>query len=360
MFFYSVNPNFLLIHERNISRSCRDGESSIQIQDYLRKDTMKAGFLISTGVVEIREVSKPSISENNQVLVKNKLSTICGSDTHVVWDTKPEYWAKTPGYPGHESVGVVEESSDPAINVGDLVLCVPNLKYAGGFAEYQVLPSNLVIKIPADSHDESIILAQQLGTVIFGMKRFHNNIGNGTVAIMGAGSVGLFFVAVCKLAGFKNIIVSDLHDHRLEVAKQMGATHTIVAEGDAIVSLVREVNPEGAWLNIDAAGKDVTRIQCIHCVAVSGRIGYFGMPEGKNMTIPFEKLYALKPTVEFSWDAQAEAGHTSFHEALEDIRSGKIDLSPIKLRLWPLDELSSALTAAHNADKGFLKAGIRF
>ena len=78
------------------------------------------------------------------------------------------------------------------------------------------------------------------------------------------------------------------------------------------------------------------------------------------MTIPFEKLYALKPTVEFSWDAQAEAGHTSFREALEEIRSGKIDLSPVKLKLWPLEELSSALTAAHNADKGFLKAGIRF
>ena len=203
---------------------------------------MKAGFLVTTGVVEVREVPKPIISDSNQVLIKNKLSTICGSDTHVVWDTKPETWAKTPGYPGHESVGVVEESNDPAISIGDLVLCVPNLKFAGGFAEYQVLPSNLVIKIPADSHDESISLAQQLGTVIFGMKRFHSNLGNGTVAIMGAGSVGLFFVAVCKLAGFKNIVVSDLHEHRLEVAKQMGATHTVVAEGDAIVDLVREVD----------------------------------------------------------------------------------------------------------------------
>jgi L-iditol 2-dehydrogenase len=355
-----VNPNFLLLEDQNNSRTCLDSESSIQIEGYFRKDIMKAGFLVTTGVVEVREVPKPIISDSNQVLIKNRLSTICGSDTHVVWDTKPETWAKTPGYPGHESVGVVEESNDPAISIGDLVLCVPNLKFAGGFAEYQVLPSNLVIKIPADSHDESIILAQQLGTVIFGMKRFHNNLGNGTVAILGAGSVGLFFVAVCKLAGFKNIVVSDLHEHRLEVAKQMGATHTVVAEGDAIVDLVREVSPDGAWLNIDAAGKDVTRIQCIHCVALAGRIGYFGMPEGENMVIPFEKLYRLKPTVEFSWDAQAEAGHSSFHEALAGIRSGKIDLSPIKLKLWPIEELSSALTAAHNADKGFLKAGIRY
>lgn len=321
---------------------------------------MKAGFLVSTGSVEVREVPKPIITGSNQVLVKNRFSTICGSDTHVVWDTKPESWAKTPGYPGHESVGVVEESSDPALNVGDLVLCVPNLKHAGGFAEYQLLPSNLVIKIPSDSHDESIILAQQLGTVIYGMKRFHGTTGNGTVAIMGCGSVGLFFIAVCKLAGFRNIVVSDLHEHRLEIAKQMGATHTVVAEGDAIVDLVREVAPDGAWLNIDAAGKDVTRIQCIHSVAQSGRIGFFGMPEAENMTIPFEKLYRLKPTVEFSWDAQAEPGHISFHEALEGIRTGKIDLSPIKLKFWPIEELGLALEAAHNANKGFLKAGIRY
>jgi len=325
-----------------------------------RRDIMKAGFLVSSGSMEIREVQKPVISGANQVLIKNRLSLICGSDTHVVWDTKPESWFKTPGYPGHESVGVVEDSNDPTLNIGDLVLCVPNLKNAGGFAEYQVLPTNLVIKIPADSDDESVILAQQLGTVIFGMKRFHSTIGNGTVAIIGSGSVGLFFVAVCKLAGFKNIIVSDLYEHRLEVARQMGATHTVVAKGDAIVDLVREVAPDGAWLNIDAAGKDVTRIQCIHCVAVSGRIGYFGMPESADMTIPFEKLYRLKPTVEFSWDAQAEPGHLSFHEALESIQSGRIDLSAVKLKTWPIEELGTALSAAHNADKGLIKAGIRF
>lgn len=321
---------------------------------------MKAAFLVSKGVVEIRDVPKPSTSESNQVLIKNKLSTICGSDTHVVWDTKPESWAETPGYPGHESVGVVEESTDPAIQVGNLVLCVPNLKYAGGFAEYQLLPSSLIIPIPSDVNVKKIILAQQLGTVIYGMKRFHATVGNGTAAILGAGPVGLFFTSLCKLAGFKEIIVSDLHPHRLEVAKQMGATKTVLATNGAVVDTVQKMTEDGAWLVIDAAGKDVTRIQCIHCVALSGRIGYFGMPEGPDMTLPFEKLYRRKPTLEFSWDAQAEPGHTSFREALEAIQSGRIDVSPITMKIWPLEELSQALHAAHNSDEGFIKAGIGF
>ncbi|MBI3428628.1 MAG: zinc-binding dehydrogenase [Actinobacteria bacterium] len=321
---------------------------------------MKAAFLVSKGVVEIRDVPKPTISEPNQVLIKNKLSTICGSDTHVVWDTKPESWWKTPGYPGHESVGVVEKSTDPSLQIGDLVLCVPNLKHAGGFAEYQLLPSSLVISIPSDSKVEMIILAQQLGTVIYGMKRFHATVGNGTVAILGAGPVGLFFTSLCKLAGFKEIIVSDLHLHRLAVAKQMGATKTVLAKDDAVVDAVRKMTEDGAWLVIDAAGKDVTRIQCIHCVATSGRIGYFGMPEGPDMTLPFEKLYRRKPTVEFSWDAQAEPGHASFREALEAIRSGRVDVSPITVKVWPLEELSDALHAVHNSEEGFVKAGIGF
>lgn len=292
---------------------------------------MQAGLLIRQGEVVIQDVATPNLTGSGQVLVRNLVSTICGSDVHVVFAATTDQDAVRPGYPGHESVGMVTASSDPAFVEGDLVLAVPNLAHAGGFAEYQRLPSTMLLALPPDTQPEVAILAQQLGTVIYGMKRFWNGPGHGVAVVLGAGPVGLFFTRLCHLAGFPTVITSDRHLHRLEAATAMGASVTVPAVGDAVVEVVRDLTRDvGATLVIEAAGTDVTRIQAIHCVAVNGRIGMFGMPEGAELTLPFELLYRRKPTVEFCWDAQGEPGQLSFREALDAIASGRVDAALIR------------------------------
>lgn len=320
---------------------------------------MKASVLVRPGEVLTTSVAMPSISGNGQVLVRNLVSTICGSDVHIVFATDVVPETIRPGYPGHESVGVVAESSDPAFAQGDLVLAVPNLAHAGGFAEYQLLPSSMVIRLPPGTDPDVAILAQQLGTVIYGMKRFWARPARGAAVVLGAGPVGLFFTRLCRLAGFETVITSDLHKHRLEAAKAMGATVTVSAADDAVIDVVREFTDGGAALVVEAAGTDVARIQAIHCVAVDGRIGMFGLPEGPEMTIPFDLLYRRKPTVEFCWDAQGEVGHLSFREALEAIRTGQVDATPITTRYFPLQQVSEALEAARKAASGYIKFGVR-
>jgi threonine dehydrogenase-like Zn-dependent dehydrogenase len=320
---------------------------------------MHTGLLTSQGVMEVVEAPTPSVTGPGQVLVRNLVSTICGSDIHVVYDS-PVTDAHRPGYPGHESVGVVAGSSDPAYAEGDLVLAVPNLLHAGGFAPYQLLPGSLVIPLPAGTDPATAVLAQQFGTTIFAMKRFWAGPGEGTAVVLGAGPVGLCFTWLCRSAGFENVIVSDLHPHRLQVATAMGATLGVLAAGDAVLDAVHEMAPEGARLVVEAAGKNVTRVQAVHAVAVDGRIGMFGMPEGAEMTLPFEALFRRKPTVEFCWDAQAEPAHPSFREAWDAIRTGRIDPTPLLPRLFPLVELPEALEAARTAAPGHVKFGIRF
>lgn len=321
---------------------------------------MQAGRLIRPGEMVIEDVATPTLTGAGQVLVRNVVSTICGSDVHLVFAARELPDCVRPGYPGHESVGVVAESSEPAFVEGDLVLAVPNLAHAGGFAEYQLLPSTMVLELPRGTAPEVAILAQQLGTVIYGMKRFWSGPGVGAAVVLGAGPVGLFFTRLCRLAGFPTVITSDLHQHRLETAKAMGATVTVPAVGDAVVGVVRDITDDGgARLVIEAAGTDITRIQAIRCVAVDGRIGMFGMPEGAEMTLPFEELYRRKPTVEFCWDAQAEPGHLSFREALDAIGSGWVDPALIATRFWALHELSNALEAARTAPADFVKFGVR-
>jgi L-iditol 2-dehydrogenase len=320
---------------------------------------MLAARLTGPGEIVTEQVTTPAMSGPAQVLVRNLVSTICGSDVHVVFGGGVQ-GDERPGYPGHESVGVVVDSSDPAFAADDLVLAVPNLAHAGGFAELQLLPSSMVIGLPAGTRPEVAVLAQQLGTTIFGMKRFWPGAANGVAAVLGAGPVGLFFTRLCRLAGFEQVVVSDLHEHRLEVARAMGATRTVRADGDAVVGAVYELAPEGARLVVEAAGRDETRVQAIHCVAVDGRIGMFGMPHGPDMTLPFELLFRRKPTVEFCWDAQAEPGHLSFREAWEALRTGRVDSAPLLPRLWPLTELPEALEAARAAVPGAVKFGVLF
>ncbi len=320
---------------------------------------MQTGLLTSQGVMAVVEAPTPSVTGPGQVLLRTLVSTICGSDVHVVFDS-PVSGEHRPGYPGHESVGVVAESSDAAFAEGDLVLAVPNMVHAGGFAPFQVLPSSLVIPLPPGTDPTTAVLAQQLGTTIFAMKRFWAGAGEGTAVVLGAGPVGLCFTWLCRAAGFDDVVVSDLHPHRLEVARAMGATLGVLAAGDAVVDAVHEVAPEGARLVVEAAGKDLTRVQAVHCVAVDGRIGMFGMPEGDEITLPFGTLFRQKPTIEFCWDAQAEPAHSSFREAWEAIRTGRIDPTPLLPRLFPLADLPAALDAARSAVPGHVKFGIRF
>jgi L-iditol 2-dehydrogenase len=321
---------------------------------------MQAARLVAASEVVVSDVDTPAITGPGQVLVRNLVSTICGSDVHVVYGA-PVGPDNRPGYPGHESVGVVADSSDPAFAEDDLVLAVPNLSHAGGFADYQLLPSAMVIPLPPGADPAVAVLAQQLGTTIFGMKRFWCGSASGTAAVLGAGAVGLYFTRLCRLAGFDEVVVSDLHEHRLEAARAMGATVTVRAAGDAVVDAVRQrTGDRGAALVVEAAGTDLTRVQAIHCVAMEGRIGMFGMPEGAEMTLPFELLFRRKPTVEFAWDAQAEPGHASFREGWDAISSGRVDPTPLLPRLWPLTELPDALEAARTGAPGHVKFGVRF
>lgn len=328
-------------------------------------DRVLAAALLGRGDMVVENVPTPVLTGPGQVLVHNIVSTICGSDIHIIAHGHESAAGARPGFPGHESVGRVTTSSDPAFSEGDLVLAVPNLKHAGGFAEYQLLPSTFVLPLPADAVPETTVLAQQLGTVIYAMKRFWPTRAAGvdrsaTAVVLGAGPVGLFFTRLCRLAGFSSVITADLHEHRLKAAREMGATLTVRAVGDEIVEVVQANTDDGAELVIEAAGTDVTRVQAIHCVALEGRIGMFGMPAGTEMTVPFERLFRRKPTVEFCYDAQAEPGHSSFKEALQAIASGTVDVAPLQTKLWPLAELPHVLELVVQGAPGLVKAGVRF
>jgi threonine dehydrogenase-like Zn-dependent dehydrogenase len=296
-----------------------------------------------------------------QVLIRTRWATICGSDLHNVFaGTTTDPYPCRFGYPGHESVGEVVESSAQGIEAGQMVLAVPDLSCAAAFADLQLVPERFIVPIPGAGHLDDVVLAQQLGTVVYAMKRFwpFGDVPADAVAtVIGAGTAGCFFLDLLSRAGFRRVVVSDVLSERVERAKRRGAHVAVVAGTESVVAATLDLtNGEGADLVIEAAGEDETRAQAIDAVKVDGRVGLFGTPSSlEPVLFPFNTLFRKKPTVECSHSAQHEPGLVSFREAVRLIQGGDIAVGDvITHRMAPasmVDALELALHPRHDSLK---------
>ena len=314
---------------------------------------MLAGQLVEPGRFEVVEVDPPVPAEG-QVLLDSYRTSICGSDLHLVYRGmyRGEYPAP-PGWPGHEGVGTVLESRADDFKPGDQVLAAPQPRFGRCFAQQQVVPAGSLVHLPDGSDPGLQVLGQQLGTVVFAMRRFwpagRDREPGGSVAIFGTGAAGLLFVQLARLAGFTKIIVSDLTESRLALAARFGATTTVHAPGQSLAEAVLdETSGAGADLVIEAVGLDSTRIECLDAVRAEGRVGYFGFPEtlSAESTWSFSRAWAKRASIEVVTGAQGEPGLASFHEAVKLIASGAVDTAPLAADVYPLASLQDAFEAA--------------
>ena len=195
------------------------------------------------------EVDKPTIKDD-EVLIKITKTAICGTDLHIYkWDAWAQSTIPTPMHVGHEFVGhVVEIGSNVRqknLKIGDRVsgeghlvcgtcrncraghfhLC-PNtigvgVNRPGCFAEYLAIPAFNVFKLPEYVSDDIASMLDPFGNAAHTALSF-DLIGE-DVLITGAGPIGCMAVAICKKVGAKNVVVTDVNDYRLELARQMGA-----------------------------------------------------------------------------------------------------------------------------------------
>jgi len=316
---------------------------------------MKAGQLVGAGRMEMVEVPAPRPSEGT-VLVRSHRASICGSDLHIVYDGyyQGEY-PGPPGFPGHEGVGRVEEPSADGFSPGDLVLAVPHPPVARCLAELQVVPSGSLIKLRPGADLDGLLMAQQLGTVVYAFARHWPAslpAEGKTAAICGAGSAGLFFCSLARLAGFETVIVADRSSSRLAAAGEHGADVTVEVPDQSFVETVLEAtNGEGADLVIEAVGFDETRIQCLEAVRYQGRVGYFGFPESRARegSWSFSEAWRKIPTIEVVNGAQGEEGLRSFRKAIDLIESGRVPVASLLKTVYPLDQIQEAFDAARAA-----------
>lgn len=228
--------------------------------------------------LRIEECQVPEIAED-EVLIRNRVSTTCGTDVKIY---KRGYPLLNPPHPfGHEFSGVIAAVGKRVVGFreGDRVavhnsapcnqcwyckkglqsMCSDILFNRGAYAEFVRVPSRIIKQnmfiMPDSMSHLTASLMEPLSCAVYGMANCPIDSGD-TVVINGAGPIGLMFVRLCALKGAK-VIVTDLSESRLVTAKLLGAAITLVVrQGEDIIQMVRESTEDqrGADVVIEATG----------------------------------------------------------------------------------------------------------
>ena len=307
----------------------------------------------------------PSVADG-QVLVRTVYASVCGSDLHVVFGNAPPRPAAA-GYPGHESVGEVVESRCPGFAPGDRVLTVPYAIDGRCLAEFQALPGSACIRLPATAPLSRLLMAQQLGTVVYALRSHPLDVIGKDAAVIGQGSAGAFFTFLLKRAGAARVLVSDKSPARLAYSRQLGADLAVdvgpedAGPGDFPSAVFAATSGRGADVVVEAVGSRETFPLSLRLAAPGATLVWFGLPEDTgDYPFSFEEFFRRGLTAYSNFGAQGEPGLASFRYAVRLIADGAIDVTPLLSHTLPIEKIDEAFRIAHDRTDNALKVSIKF
>ncbi len=323
--------------------------------------TMKASRWEAKGRVVCADAPVPR-AEEGELLVHTAYASLCGSDLHSVFRNDPVEGRVAPGYPGHESVGEVVESRAEEFKPGDRVLTVPHFGAARCLAEYQALPAAACVKLPVNRSVEQLLMAQQLGTVLYALRQQPMDVVGKDVVVVGQGSAGAFFTFLLRRAGARRIVVSDQSPARLAYSSRLGADVTIDARlEDTRAKVIEATEGRGGDIVVEAVGSRQTLLESTDLAAVGGTLVWFGLPEGTEpYAFSYGGFFRRRLNAYSVFGAQGEPGLVSFRHAVKLIADGAIDVAPLLSHLLPIEQVDEAFRIAHDRSDNALKVSISF
>ncbi|MBF0714020.1 galactitol-1-phosphate 5-dehydrogenase [Gemella sp. GH3] len=344
---------------------------------------MKAAVLYEGTKIETREV-EDLFCESKDVKIRVKSCGICGSDIHKMQTT----WKyKYPATMGHEFVGeIVEIGRDVAkYKVGDRVVCIPFLPcrscnyceqghysmcenykmigthLSGGFAEYSVIPESNILSIKDLDYDKASFI-EPLAVVMHAIMGIKVEIGD-SVIIFGAGTIGMLSLQVVNNIGTRKIIVVDIDNEKLKLAKEYGATHTINSLEENLQQKVNEyTNNLGADIALECAGSPITQEQALLVTKKRGKIAYTGIAY-KDVTLKeeaFENIFRKELTLKGFWNSySAPFPGREWLNAIDFLITGKVKVDSLISHTFSVDEVNKAFEMILNKKEKYNKVLIK-
>ena len=248
------------------------------------------------------DVPEPQIGVND-VKIKIRKTAICGTDLHIYnWDAWSQKTIETPRVIGHEYVGQIVEVGANVHNwkVGDLVsgeghivcgkcrnclagnghLCKETVGVGvnrdGAFAQYLVIPQENVRRCEKDIPEEMYAIFDPFGNAVHTALSF--DLTGEDVLITGAGPIGIMAAAVCKFVGARRVVITDIKDERLELARQLGIQHTVNTMTQSLDDVMQELGiREGFDVALEMSGSEIAFNTIIDHMIHGGRIALLGL-----------------------------------------------------------------------------------
>jgi 2-desacetyl-2-hydroxyethyl bacteriochlorophyllide A dehydrogenase len=317
---------------------------------------MKAVQLVAPQELRFVDVPEPSVT-SGEVLVRMEYLAVCGSDLKFYdRDLPRDSYPLPPGRPCHECVGIVEASRVPEFTPGQRVIA---LVRSGGLVERAAVPADSIVPLPDADVDPALwVLCQPMGTVMYAVERLGSVMGK-CVVVVGAGPIGLCFTDLLVRAGASQVIVTDVHDYRLEVARRVGATDVINASREDVRQRVSQITAGAmADVSIEACGLRETYHQIFDVLRVQGTVIVFGIPHLEDV-IPFNwsAAYSKLPTIVVTNSAAAGERGRYVEACVDLVARGRLDLSYLATHRFDWDDVPRAFEM-YATEKGRALKGI--
>jgi threonine 3-dehydrogenase len=318
----------------------------------------------------MQDVAEPKVGHND-VLIKMHRSAICGTDMHIFnWDAWAQKTVPVPMAVGHEYSGEIVDmgievrglavgdrvSGEGHITCGHCRNCRAGRRHLcrntqgvgvnrpGSFAEYMALPASNVFKLSPAIDDEVASILDPFGNATHTALAF--NVVGEDVLITGAGPIGIMAVAIARHCGARHVVITDINDFRLDLARRMGASRALNVTRESLDGAMKDLGmEEGFDVGFEMSGSPIALREMLRTMNHGGSISLLGIPPGdtaidwnqvifKGLVIKgiygremFETWYKMSSMLQSGLDVRPVITHRfgirDFQEGFEVMNSGK-------------------------------------
>ena len=251
----------------------------------------------------LTDVPEPEVGHND-ILIKIRKTAICGTDVHIYnWDEWSQKTIPVPMVVGHEYAGEIVDvgqevqgykigdrvSGEGHITCGHCRNCRAGRRHlcrntigvgvnrSGCFAEYLSLPAVNAFKLPDNISDDLAAVFDPFGNAVHTALSF--DLVGEDVLITGAGPIGIMAAAVCRHVGARHVVITDVNDYRLDLARKMGVTRAVRADREDLRDIMRELNmTEGFDVGLEMSGAAVAFRSLLAVMNHGGKVALLGIP----------------------------------------------------------------------------------
>ncbi|HEX7013042.1 MAG TPA: L-threonine 3-dehydrogenase [Steroidobacteraceae bacterium] len=322
--------------------------------------------------IELQDIPRPEPGPND-VLIRVKRSAICGTDIHIYnWDAWAQKTIPVPMAVGHEYCGVIVEvgsevsgfapgdrvSGEGHITCGYCRNCRAGRRHLcrntvgvgvnrpGCFAEYVVIPAFNAFKLPAAIDDEIASILDPLGNAVHTALAF--DVVGEDVLITGAGPIGIMATAIVRFIGARNVVITDVNDYRLELARKMGATLALNVTRDSLDDAMKQLGmQEGFDVGLEMSGNASALRDMLRTMHHGGSIAMLGIPP-HEVAIDWNEVILKGLTIKGIYGRQM---FETWYKMASLLQSG-LDVRPVITHRFPYTEYQQAFEVMGRGQSG--------